>query len=188
MRRTSRRGLAAAVVLLVVGGAACSSGSSKTGAPGTTAKAPTGATAVAALLDKALQEHVAGKLDDAVRDYDAVVAADPTNKFAHYNLGLIHQDRKQNADAEAEYRLALNTDPKYGLALYNLAILVANDGDTAGAISLYRRAIAANPGDANSHFNLGLLLIKEGSATAPAGRLEVAAAIKLDPNLAKRAP
>jgi tetratricopeptide (TPR) repeat protein len=181
MHRRSLSRLTAAAILLVVGLAACGSSGAKSGSPSTTV---TGAAAVPALLDKALKEHVAGKLDDAVRDYNAVVAADPTNKFGHYNLGLIHQDRKQTAAAEREYRLALNTDPKYVPALYNLAILVSNDGDTSGAIVLYRKAIAADARDANAHFNLGLLLIKEGQREQ--GQLEVAAAIKIDPNLAKR--
>jgi tetratricopeptide (TPR) repeat protein len=184
MWRTSRWVPAVVAGLLTVILAGCSSGSGKSASPSTTTTS-TSSGSVAGLLAKALRAHVQGKLDDAVRDYNAVIAADPNNKFAHYNLGLIHQIRKQTSDAEKEYRLALSVDPRYVPALYNLAILRSLDGDTAGAIELDRRAIAGSPRYAAAHFNLGLLLLKAGRNAE--GNREIAAAIKLDPTLANRA-
>ena len=58
----------------------------------------------ATLLNKALQEHVAGDLAAASEHYEAVIARDPQNKFAYYNLGLIAQTSGRSPDAEHNYR------------------------------------------------------------------------------------
>ena len=45
---------------------------------------------------------------------------------AHFNLGLIYQQRKRHAEAEAQYRAALAIDPGYTDAKNNLAILLGS--------------------------------------------------------------
>ena len=121
MRKAIRSVPVVATGILVVAVAACSSGS-------TTTKAPAGAAEVAKALDKALKEHVAGQTDEAVRDYKAVLAFDPKNKFAHYNLGLIYQTRGKNTAAEAEYRATLSIDAAYVPARLNLGELLLEAG------------------------------------------------------------
>src|SRR4051812_41848295 len=127
-------------IMLIAALTACGSNSKGARVAPSTAEATT----AAALLSKALREHVVGNSAQAQKDYEAVIQKDPRNKFAFYNLGLIAQSQNRASDAENEYRLALTIDSAYEPALYNLAILRANAGDTAGAIDLYQRAIAAN--------------------------------------------
>jgi Tfp pilus assembly protein PilF len=172
------RTVAALLCVCVLG--ACGSSSKSGNGPATTN--PKSATA---LLNKALQEHVAGKLAEAKADYEAVIRLDPQNKFAFYNLGLIAQTQHGSVEAESNYQLALTIDPSYEPALYNLAIVRTAAGDATGALDLYERAIAASPKDAKAHFNLGLLLRKIGKVTQ--GNAQVAAAVKLDPSLASQA-
>jgi tetratricopeptide (TPR) repeat protein len=179
---TSRRaGQMLGGIMLIAALSACGS-NSKGASPAPSAADETSA---AALLSKALREHVAGNSAQAQKDYEAVIQNDPRNKFAFYNLGLIAQTQNRASDAEDKYRLALTIDSAYEPALYNLAILRANAGDTAGAIDLYRRAIAAKPKDASAHFNLGLLL-RRAKQTLD-GDVEIRAAVKLDPSLAGKA-
>src|SRR5437868_245912 len=97
----SRRAASAtAVVVLSLALGACSS-SSKPGADGTTGSTtPANAKAVAALVQKGLQAQIAGNDTEAEKDFNQVLDADPNNKYAHYNLGLIYQNRGKNSDAE----------------------------------------------------------------------------------------
>jgi Tfp pilus assembly protein PilF len=178
---TRRAGAAAVVVALSLALGACSS-SGKPGASGTTSKDAKG---TAALLQKGLQEQVAGNLTDAEKDFKEVIRRDPKNKFALYDLGLIYQTQGKNSDGETQYRLALAIDAKFGPALYNLAILRTIAKDIPGAIKLYRDAISANAKDPNAHYNLGLLL--RGQGKTDEGNKEVQTAVNLDPSLRAKA-
>jgi Tfp pilus assembly protein PilF len=183
--RTSIRrrvGAAAMIVTLSLALGACSS-SDKPGASGSTSPADVKETTK--LLNKALQEQVAGNLDQAEKDFLEVIRRDPKNKFAYYDLGLIYQTQGKNSDAENQYRLVLTIDPKFGRALYNLGILRALANDVPGAISLYRQAILADAKDANAHYNLGLLL--RGQGKDDEGNKEVQIAVNIDPKLRAKA-
>jgi len=111
-----------------------------------------------AALQRGLQAHAAGRLEEATAIYQEVLDLDPRNKFALYNLGLIDQTSGRPASAENYYRLVINLDPSFAPALFNLAILRTAAGSTAEAIELYRRVIALEPDQAGAHLNLGLLL------------------------------
>jgi tetratricopeptide (TPR) repeat protein len=137
-------------------------------------------------LNRGLQAHAAGKLDDAAKAYFDVLAKDPANKFAYFNLGEIAQRQNRTVAAESYYRLALEQDPKMTSALFNLAIVRTAVGDTKEAVDLYRRAVAADPSFAAAHFNLGLLLRQLGQ-TAEA-QTELAAAQRLDAKLVVPSP
>src|SRR6202022_232347 len=52
----------------------------------------------------------AGRIDEAKKNYFAVLSVDPKNKFAFYNLGQIARIDGQLAIAEGYYRLSLETD------------------------------------------------------------------------------
>jgi Tfp pilus assembly protein PilF len=136
-------------------------------------------------LNTALHNQLQGNLSAAKSEYNEVLKADPTNVYAHYNLGLIAQTQHQQVTAEGQYRLALQTNPNFEPALFNLGILLTQ-ASAPEAITEYERAITVDPNDANAHFNLGLLLIQTGQTSA--GDAQVTEAIKLDPGLAKRVP
>ena len=133
------------------------------------------------LLDKALQEHISGNIEQAQKDYKAVVNRDSNNTVAYYNLGLIAQNADRIAEAENYYRLALTITPNYEPALYNFGILRSKDGDIDGAIDFYRRALVQNPKDAKALFNLGLLLRATGKVLE--GNTDIKHAVKLNPTL-----
>jgi len=128
-----------------------------------------------------LQAQTAGKYDEATVAYYEVLAKEPKNSAAFYNLGLIAQLQNRAVAAEAYYRLALEQDPNNEKALFNLAIIRANVGATQEAIDLYRRVIARLPSYADAHYNLALLLRQIGQ-TAEAQQ-EFATAQRLDPKL-----
>jgi tetratricopeptide (TPR) repeat protein len=137
-------------------------------------------------LNRGLQAHAAGKLDDAIAAYFTTLAKDPKNQFAYYNLGEIAQRQGRATAAESYYRLALELDPKMVSALFNLAIVRTNAGATNDAIALYRQAIGADANYAAAHFNLALLLRQTGQ-TADA-QTEFAIAQRLDQALVAPSP
>ena len=137
-------------------------------------------------LNRRLQAHAAGKLDEATAAYFVTLSKDPKNQFAYYNLGEIAQRQNRLITADGFYRLALDLDPKMESALFNLAIVRTSLGVTADAISLYKQVIAVNPNSAAAHFNLGLLYRQLGQ-TADA-QTEFATAQRLDPKLVAPSP
>jgi tetratricopeptide (TPR) repeat protein len=137
-------------------------------------------------LNKALQAHTAGKLDDATTAYFETLMKDPKNKFAFYNLGVIAQAQNRAAAAEAYYRLAIEQDPRMGSALFNLAILRAIAGANQESADLYRRVIAIDSNYAAAHFNLGLVLRLLGQNAE--AQLELMKAQQLDAKLVAPSP
>lgn len=132
-------------------------------------------------LNRGLEAHAAGRLDEAKTAYFEALSKDPQDKYAYYNLGQIAQTQNRAVAAESYYRLALEVDPKLSAALFNLAIVRANNGGIAEAGELYKRVIAVEPNNAAAHFNLGLLLRANGSRTD--AEAELARAKELDPKL-----
>jgi Tfp pilus assembly protein PilF len=136
-------------------------------------------------LDEALAAHAEGRIDEAVDGYEKVLEDEPGNQYAHYNLGLVHQQAGRNADAEREYRAAISTDPNFASALFNLAIL-RTEADPDEAEELYRSVLTLQPDNASAHLNLGFLLIEQGEEED--GQSELDDAVQLDPSLASRIP
>jgi tetratricopeptide (TPR) repeat protein len=172
--------VAAVGVALALAVSGCGS-SSKKAATGTTT---TTLSATDKLLQDGLAAQGAGKLDDARALYLKVIAADPANKIAFYDLGVIYQQLNSTAEARDAYGKALAIDAKYQPALFNLAVL-ETPGDKAKAAALYQQILDINPNDANVHLNLGLLLRDMGRQADSDTHLK--RAVELDPTLASRA-
>jgi Flp pilus assembly protein TadD len=81
-----------------------------------------------------------GKLEDAEKDMDQVVALRPTaDSFS--NRGAMRSQRRRFAEAMDDYREALKLDPNNAGVHYNIGILKAREGKPADAVDPYRRAI-----------------------------------------------
>jgi tetratricopeptide (TPR) repeat protein len=134
-------------------------------------------------LAEGLAQQQAGNLDAAAAQYQLVLDARPTDKYANYDLGVLEQTQRPGL-AEGYYRAALDTDPTFVPALFNLAILRTRAGATQEAIDLYRRVIAAQSDYAAAYLNVGLLYRDSGRASQ-ADRY-INEALALDPTLASR--
>jgi len=137
-------------------------------------------------LGKGLTAHQAGRIEEAVTDYQNALKHDSRNKWGYYNLGLLAQSQDDYATAENNYRMALSIDPNLSAALFNLAIVRTAAGDKAGAEVLYRKDLEGNPDKAIAHLNLGFLLRDMGRQAD--GDAELAKAVQLDASLASRVP
>jgi tetratricopeptide (TPR) repeat protein len=132
-------------------------------------------------LSSALALHQAGKLEAAAAGYRAVLASDPNNLYAFYNLGLIAQTNGNYPTALEYYDQALKVDPKFQPAVYNRALVLRDLGRIDDAIVELRKVVAADPKSVGGLYNLGVLLIAQGNAQE--GTRLVNEAIELDPSL-----
>lgn len=146
------------------------------------AERPAAATSTAAATDTliatGLDRIAAGDVDGARKAFGGVLALDPENAYAHYNLGYLAQDDGDVAGAIEEYNEALTSDPEFAPALYNLALLTES-ADLATAVDLYRRVLEVKPDDAATHMRLGFALHHLGRKDEAATLL--AKGIELDP-------
>ena len=137
-------------------------------------------------LQRGLEAHGTGRLDDAAVAYREVLVHDPQSKFAYHNLGLIEQTREHPEAAEAYYRLALGIDPNFTSALFNLAILRTQAGAFQEAIDLYQKVIELEPENASAHLNLGFALLEVRQNEEAQRHFQLAT--ELDPGLTQRIP
>lgn len=97
----------------------------------------------------------------AATTFKRVVALDPHNKIAWYNLGVIAQRGGKKADARAAYDKALKIDPSFDSALFNEALLLKSS-EPDRSIKLLKRVVAHNSKASTAYLHLGEALAKKG--------------------------
>jgi tetratricopeptide (TPR) repeat protein len=133
-------------------------------------------------MEKALQDHRAGRLADAERGYLQVLSADPDNPDVLHLLGVLAGSAGDHARAAELVRRSLRRKPTPEAHLH-LGIALAALGDIPDSIENLRSAIRMDPGHALAHHHLG-------NAFSQIGRREEArtayrAAIRSKPDLAE---
>ncbi len=103
-----------------------------------------------------------GQLTDAIREFESVAEADPSNVFALHNLGLAWNLRGNVESAEWAYRAAIGAAPDHAPSLSNLAVVLANSGRTEEAASHLRECIRSQPQYVEAYGNLGAILVASG--------------------------
>ncbi len=93
----------------------------------------------------------AGNAKEAIRGFEAALAAHPKDALAAYNLALAHLELGRREEATRWLGHALEIDPDFRNAHYNLASLLAEEGRVAEAERHFRRAHEIDPNDAASH-------------------------------------
>jgi Flp pilus assembly protein TadD len=124
----------------------------------------------------------AGRAQDALREFDEALKADPEMPEAHHGRGLVLEYAfGKLAEAEAEYRRAVAGKAAYSEAHNNLGLLLARTGRYEEAIREYDEALAstfyAEPFKARC--NKGLALYRMGRRDD--GLAELRTCVKLAP-------
>jgi tetratricopeptide (TPR) repeat protein len=117
---------------------------------------------VDALAQRALQAHQHGRLDDAARLYQDLLAQYPGNAIATHYLGLLAWQRGDRDEGERLMRAALAADATVGDFHNNLGLLLRDAGRLDEAIACFRDTLAADPRWTEAHNNLGLALEASG--------------------------
>jgi len=137
------------------------------------------------LLSAGLMQSQYQDFSGAATTFKRVVALDPRNKIAWYNLGVIAQRRGKKADARAAYDKALKIDPLFDSALFNEALLLKSS-EPDRSIKLLKRVVAHNSKASTAYLHLGEALAKKGrddEAQDAFGR-----AVAVDPKLLSLVP
>jgi len=104
-----------------------------------------------------------GKLEDAIAEYQVIVAECPNSPEAHFKLGTAYARRPGAGDAaESCYRRALEIWREYPEANNNLGLMLGGRGQLDEAEQRYRIALAERPDFREAHVNLGWLLHEMG--------------------------
>ncbi|CAN5684834.1 hypothetical protein BH10ACI4_BH10ACI4_37700 [soil metagenome] len=108
-----------------------------------------------------LEENVA-TVPDAVDAYKKLLAIRPGHAPALINLGTIHYNRREFAEAELMYRRATEADPEYALAFFDLGNVLDEMQRLTEATVAYQRAVVLVPKYADAHYNLALAYERQG--------------------------
>lgn len=110
------------------------------------------------LLQRALQAHQQGRVDEAQRDYRAVLEREPGNPVATHYLGMVAWHRGDLAEAERLMRAALAADASIPDFHNNLGLLLRDTRRLDEAIACFRATLAVDAGWLGAYNNLGLTL------------------------------
>jgi tetratricopeptide (TPR) repeat protein len=95
------------------------------------------------------------RLDEAIRQYKAVLSKNPGFPGIHFELGQVYWKKKDAEGARAELKLALQEDPNQPLANFYLADILTNQKEYPRAIPHLQITIAAYPKMTKAYFLLG---------------------------------
>ncbi len=116
----------------------------------------------ARLFTKAIHAEEAGRVDEALQGYEAVLAMAPGHAASAINVGTIFYNCRDYARAEHFYRMATENDASYALAFFDLGNVLDELKRLPEAVAAYRRAIELEPRYADAHYNLALALERNG--------------------------
>ena len=130
-------------------------------------------------LDKAMTLHRAGRVDDARRLYEQILAADPENASAWHFLGVL-QHQTGHSDVGAAYvAKAIELDPRYADACNNLGNIYRETDHYDEALLAYEQAVAIAPDHADAWNNIGV--IRSGFGEYAEAEKAYARAIEFNP-------
>ncbi|HEU0154195.1 MAG TPA: tetratricopeptide repeat protein [Arenimonas sp.] len=121
-----------------------------------------------------------GKVKDALRIVEGVLATVPRSPDAHQLLAMCQSEAGEPALAERSFRRALELAPDQPLLLVNLATLLRKLGRVPEALSLYQRATEVAPGFGKAWLEFGNTLFDLGLADKAVPALERAVQVQPD--------
>jgi tetratricopeptide (TPR) repeat protein len=131
-------------------------------------------------LSQALAAHRAGRLDEAERLYERLLARRPDDFSANYHFASLHYQRGRYPEALRCLGAALAANPREPTAWSNLGVLQAGMGQPGEALASYEKALALMPRSAAAHNNRGSALIALKQREAALASFEAALALKSD--------
>ena len=117
-------------------------------------------------LQRGIEAHQRGGLDDAIAYYTEVIRLDPTDTSivveAYYNRGVVHGIKDNLDRAIEDYNTVITLRPDLDSAYYNRGTAYLHKGDYDRAVVDFSIVMVLNPGDANSYTNRGFAYNSKG--------------------------
>ncbi len=111
-----------------------------------------------ALTAHALLTFEDGRIEAALEELRAALAADPTNAAAWYNCGVVHAARDEHHEALDSFAHALQLVSNYPKALYGAAEALQKLGRAEEALSACAKLLRQTPSDFDTLFLTGNVL------------------------------
>jgi superkiller protein 3 len=105
----------------------------------------------AALADQGSKALDRGDYQQAEEIFSQLVAADPKDYFAYFNLALAEVGLKKDDKAIANFKQTLELKPGLVQAQVNLGLVYLRNDQAAEAIPLFQSLVNAKPDDAKGH-------------------------------------
>lgn len=124
--------------------------------------------------------HAMGKTDDAIKEFQQLLASQPNSVPAIMGLATLYEAQKKYGEAKANYKKVLELMPDQPAAANNLAYLIAEEenGDLGEALRLAMLAKQAVPEDPNISDTLGVVHLKRESYGLAISQFQQALAAK----------
>ncbi len=183
--------ISAAVLGIVATAAVACSGLSHTTATTSSTSSPPGKGApasltdgsqVTSLLQSGLTQADKKKWSAATTSFQKVLAINPRNVYANYDLGWIAQSTGNSNEAISYYNKALAANAAYTPAMYNEAILLESSHPQQ-AIAMYRKIVSIDPRASSAYLRMALVQAEQGDITD--AKANDAKAVLIDPALSK---
>jgi len=120
-----------------------------------------------ALLNQAVGLHGQGRLDEAARLYEQILAANPDLMDARHMLGVVRAQQGRHREAHELIAPVVADNPHNALALANFGNVLAALEQPLEAVAHYDRSLALNPGYPPAWLSRGnvlQLLLRYGEA------------------------
>jgi len=122
----------------------------------------------------------AGRVPEAIGQYEEAIRINPNYAEAHDNLGATLGEAGNFPEAIAQFMQVLRINPDSAAAHDNLADALLQEGRLPDAIEHYQQALRITPDFADAHYNLGIAFGRSGRMTEATEQLEEALRIKPD--------
>lgn len=126
-----------------------------------------------ALLQQGNSLADAGKLDEALTSFEAVMRLCPDHTGALIGSGVVHLLQNELIKAAVAFSRVLRAEPENAKALCGLAMVRNAQGRSSEAVGLYCRALDADPENLTALHELVKLAYATGSFGAAVDRLEI---------------
>lgn len=140
-------------------------------------------------VDLALEAKLAGRTEEAAQMLRDTVAANPQNARAHFELGRIYLDRKQNDEAANAFQNAYTNNARHREAYLMTAVALALQGNEANRsreITALETMVEHFPSDFAGWYLLGLARGTQGNTQGQIEALRQAVSIEPTQSDAKR--
>ena len=118
------------------------------------------------LFEHGMRRLEAGDLPGALPYMQALVAVEPDNTTAHYNLGMALSDLGDLEKAQWHLLKVVHAAPANVNALVALGVALYRAGDTQAARRRLEQAVKADPGNGYAHRNLAAVLMSMNETEA----------------------
>jgi len=119
---------------------------------------------IAARLQYALLLQSAGRIEEAIRQYEDILTLDAHNVQANNDIGALYWKQGDQDRAVAHLQECLAVDESNAAALKNLGIIYLALGRTQDAVNVYRKVLSQDPHDVDTLLVLGDLCRKAGKS------------------------